>query len=42
MTKNYKVWNAFRMKRIKDYHNLHLNCVVLLLADAFENSEILV
>ena len=26
-------WNKFEMKTTKDYHNLHLKCDVLLLAD---------
>ena len=30
----FKVWNTFQMKKMKDYHDL--NCEVLLLADVFE------
>ena len=30
------VWNKFEMKTMKDYHDLHLKCEVLLLADVFE------
>ena len=29
-------WNKFEMKAMKDYHDLHLKCGVLLLADVFE------
>ena len=31
-----KVWDKSKMKTMKDYHDLHLKCDVLLLADVFE------
>ena len=34
-----KIWNKFKMKTIKDYHDSYLKCDVLLLADEFENLE---
>ena len=30
------VWNKFETKTMKDYHDLHLKCDLLLLADVFE------
>ena len=35
------VWNKFEMKKMKDYHDLYLKCDALLLADVFENLEII-
>ncbi|XP_020912011.1 uncharacterized protein LOC110249773 [Exaiptasia diaphana] len=32
-----KVWEAFEMKTMRDYHDLYLESDVLLLADVFEN-----
>ena len=34
------VLNRYKMKTMKDYHDLYLKCDVLLLADVFENSLI--
>ena len=31
-----KVWKKFKVKKMKDYHDLYLKCGVLLLADVFE------
>ena len=31
------IWNTFEIKKMKDYHNFYLKCVVLLLADMFDN-----
>ena len=30
------VWNNFEMNAMQYYHNLHLKCDILLLADVFE------
>ena len=30
------VWNKFKMKTLKDYHDLYLKCNFLFLADVFE------
>ena len=30
------VWNKSEMKTMEDYHDLHLKCDILLLADVFE------
>ena len=32
-----KVWEAFGIKNLREYHDLHVHCVTLLLADVFEN-----
>ena len=31
-----KVWKKFEIKTMKDYHDLHLKCLVLLLSHVFE------
>ena len=31
-----KICNKFEMKTMKDYHDLHLKCDILMLADVFE------
>ena len=31
-----KVWDKFEIKEMKDYHYMHLECDVLLLADVLE------
>ena len=36
-----KVWNKFKMKTMKDYHNLYLKYDFLLLADVFKILEII-
>ena len=32
-----KVWEAFNIETLADYHDLYLKCNILLLADVFEN-----
>ena len=32
-----EVWDRFEMKTMKSYHNFHLKCDALLLADLYEN-----
>ena len=32
-----KVWKTFKMRTMKDYHNLYLDSDVILLADVFKN-----
>ena len=31
-----EVWNKFKMKMIKDYHDFYLKCDVLLLSDVWK------
>ena len=31
-----KVWDIFKIEKMKNYHNFHLKCDVLLLASVFE------
>ena len=31
-----KVWDTFKIEKMKNYHNFHLKCDVLLLANVFE------
>ena len=35
-----KVWEAFEIKNLGEYHDLYVQCDIFLLADAFENLEI--
>ena len=32
-----KVWEAFEIKNLSDYHDLYVQCDTFLLADVFEN-----
>ena len=34
------VWKQFEMKTMKDYHDLYLQCDILLLADVFRNNSL--
>ena len=36
----FEVWDKFEMKTIKDYHDFYLKHDVSLLADVFQNLEI--
>ena len=35
----FKFWNKFGMKTMKDYHDMYLKCVVLLLMNFFEKNR---
>ena len=32
-----KAWEAFKIKNLGEYHDLHVQCDIFLFADVFEN-----